>query len=310
MSKGDELPPVSDFSIEGILAAIQPDIEGTIDAIAEIMGRSRLTLANEYESHMPPQGEIRAATHPPLLPVEEASSSNERLAADNVLIAGEDASLVDGSHAGSAAYGLLERIGQVPRPTRQRSDAPSSWAAAVPVTPIRTISSPAVLPIPAISPEPPSPDVTAQPPSTPRVLLKNGTRRNASARGASRTTSAVVSEVYLHAGANGGPSQSPPIVSSAGRNYPLYTRDESNLFELPGPVSGLRSFQSRIQNWRLLSELQSLASWLRRDGGSIERGQDAQTQLRGILERHGSFAADEADLSLEPEVQDEAELYD
>ncbi len=99
MGKRDELPPVSDFTIDGILSAIQPDIEGTLDAIAEIMGRSRLSLANEYDSHLPPQGEIR-----------EASSSNEQLAADNVIIVPEDASLVDGSHAGSAAYGLLERL--------------------------------------------------------------------------------------------------------------------------------------------------------------------------------------------------------
>ena len=310
MSKGDELPPVSDFSIEGILAAIQPDIEGTIDAIAEIMGRSRLTLANEYDSHMPPQGEIRAASHPPLLPVEEASSSNERLAGDNVIILGEDVSLVDGSNAGSAAYGLLERLGQVQRPIRQRSDAPASWAAAPPIPPIRTSSSPAVLPIPALSEETPHGDDTAQTPSTPRFLIKNGSSGNTSVRHASRTTNAVLSETYLHAGANGGPSPSPPMVSSAGRNYPLYTRDESNLFELPGPVSGFRSFQSRIQNWRLVSELQSLAWWLRRDGGSVERRQDAQTRLRGILERHGGSAGDEGELSLEPEVQDDTEMYD
>jgi hypothetical protein len=123
MADKDELPPASDYSIESILAAIEPEIEGTIDAIAEIMGRSRLALANEYDSHLPPQGEIRASTHPALLPVEEASSSNERLAADNVIIVPEDASLVDGSNAGSAAYGLLERLRVAPRR--------SQWAASL-----------------------------------------------------------------------------------------------------------------------------------------------------------------------------------
>lgn len=312
MSRGDELPPVSDFSIEGILAAIQPDVEGIIDDIAEIMGRSRLTLANEYDSHMPPQGEIRAASHPPLLPVEEASSSNERLAGDNVVIVGEDASLVEGSNAGSAAYGILERFGQMPRPRRQRTGGASSWAAGPAITQVRALSSPAVLPISTPVHETSTEDDTTTNVRTPRFLLKNGTSGRQSGRRASRTTNAVVSETYLHAGANGRPSASPPIVSSAGRHYPLYSYDESNLFELPGPVSGLRSFQSRFQNSRFVSELHSLALWLRREGSSSgsDRRQDAQARLRGILERHGGSVVDEEVVEREPEVREDAEMYD
>src|SRR5271163_2790328 len=239
MTDKDELPPVSDFSIEGIMAAIEPEIEGTIDAIAEIMGRSRLTLANEYESHMPPQGEIRATSHPPLLPVEEASSSNERLAADDVIIVPEDASVVDGSHAGSAAYGLLERLRAAPRPRRQRSDAPASWAAGPSNPPVRTFSSPAVLsdqvpPLPPTVPEPPP-----QPIRTSRALLRTSGGINPPSR-PSRTTNAVVSETYLHAGANGRQASDPPMVSESGRNFPLYSYDESDLFEHPSrPVPRL-----------------------------------------------------------------------
>ena len=70
------MPLVEDFSIESILQAIEPDIRDTLDTIAEIYGRSKLSLANEHSSHMQPLGEIRA---PPggLVTVEEASPDNE-----------------------------------------------------------------------------------------------------------------------------------------------------------------------------------------------------------------------------------------
>ncbi|EEP79024.1 predicted protein [Uncinocarpus reesii 1704] len=107
-----KLPRVQDFGIDGILRAIEPDIQTTLDAIAEICGRSKLSLANEYGSHRPPLGEIRAparlADHG-LLAVEETSSSNERLAGDNVIIVGDDISTVDGREPYSR-YGLLENM--------------------------------------------------------------------------------------------------------------------------------------------------------------------------------------------------------
>jgi hypothetical protein len=309
MDSKDGLPPVSDFSIEGILAAIEPEIEGTIDAIAEIMGRSRLTLANEYDSHMPPQGEIRAGSHPPLLPVEEASSSNERLAADNVIIVPEDASLVDGSNAGSAAYGLLERLRAAPRPRRQRSDAPASWAAGPSNSPVRTFSSPAVLSDQA----PPRTPIVSEPPPQParttRTLLRTSGGINPPDRRSSRPTRAIVSETYLHAGANGRQASNPPMVSESGRNFPLYSYDESDLFELPSPtVPRLRSFRSRMQSLRLVSEIQGLSSWLRRHG-SVDHNADAQTRLRGILDRHGGAAGVE-EVEAEMHIHDEPEMYD
>lgn len=306
MSNKDGLPPVSDFSIEGILAAIEPEIEGTIDAIAEIMGRSRLTLANEYDSHMPPQGEIRATSHSPLLPVEEASSSNERLASDNVIIVPEDASVVEGSNAGSAAYGLLERLRVAPRPRRHRSDAPASAAAG---PPLRTSSSPVVLPEQVLSFVNTGPEPTTQPARVSRTLLRTNGGINPSNRRSSRTTNAVVSETYLHAGANGRQASNPPIVSESGRNYPLYSYDESDLFELPNPTAPrLRSFRSRMQSFRLVSEIQGLLSWLRRNG-SGDHNDTAQTRLRGILERHGGAAGIE-EVEAEMGIHEESEMYD
>ncbi|KAI9760513.1 MAG: hypothetical protein M4579_001598 [Chaenotheca gracillima] len=47
------LPSVEAFSFEGILRAIEPEISGTLDAIAAICARSRYSLSNQYEVHMP-----------------------------------------------------------------------------------------------------------------------------------------------------------------------------------------------------------------------------------------------------------------
>ncbi|KAI9847909.1 MAG: hypothetical protein M1837_001426 [Sclerophora amabilis] len=47
-----ELPPVEAFGFEGILRAIEPEISGTLDAIAAICAKSRYSLSNQYEVHM------------------------------------------------------------------------------------------------------------------------------------------------------------------------------------------------------------------------------------------------------------------
>ena len=87
-----DLPSAEVFNFENILQAIEQEARDDVDAIAEICGRSKMSLANEYDAHMPPQGELMGAGpggHPStmvrsslsqtLTPVEEASSINERL---------------------------------------------------------------------------------------------------------------------------------------------------------------------------------------------------------------------------------------
>ncbi|KAI4132869.1 MAG: hypothetical protein LQ347_002420 [Umbilicaria vellea] len=90
-----ELPPLEAFSFQEILQSISSDIQVPIDRIAEICGKSKLSLANEYSSHMPPHADVSPGTFQGahesldvvfrhrhrhrLLPVEEASSSHERL---------------------------------------------------------------------------------------------------------------------------------------------------------------------------------------------------------------------------------------
>lgn len=53
-----DLPPLESFSFQDILASIDPEVKASIDSIAEICGRSKMSLADEYSSHLPPQAEF------------------------------------------------------------------------------------------------------------------------------------------------------------------------------------------------------------------------------------------------------------
>nr|KAK5450032.1 hypothetical protein LTR18_000046 [Exophiala xenobiotica] len=270
MSRDRELPPLQEYGIQGILAAIQEDIEEDVNAISEILGRSRLVLADQHESHLPPQGEIRAVNNP-LQAVAEASASNERLAAiDDVLILREDASLVDGSHTGSAAYGLLERAQVNPRTRHGRVDG-----AGQPATEPGT-SSPRNLPPRMVSAEV-SPGVQdnvhagLSMPSHPRAahpsrqLLPNQIRE--SGENQNRTTNAVVSETYLSAGAN----------AVTAYDYNELFEGSSFAVHLPRP-----SFRERLRSIIPTEDLAGLLSWVQ---GHNDRVVTAESQLRDILDR-------------------------
>lgn len=64
------LPPVSAYTFAEILrtADTSPDFQAAIDGIAEICAKNRMSLADEYASHLPPLGEITAATTSTLRP--------------------------------------------------------------------------------------------------------------------------------------------------------------------------------------------------------------------------------------------------
>ena len=138
MGADSKLPPIEAFSFDGILRAVEPDIQDAIDAIAEICARSRMSLANEHAAHMPPQGEILAGgpyaptsrfrqhglairtsgLEHPLTAVPEASSSSERLAG------GSKASSRSGTGK-MTAYGSLKNI--ITRTLSQDQSSNASW---------------------------------------------------------------------------------------------------------------------------------------------------------------------------------------
>ncbi|PIA91992.1 hypothetical protein CB0940_09510 [Cercospora beticola] len=57
------LPPISSYAFADILRSVDGnrDFQLAIDGIAEICAKTRLSLADEYGSHMPPLGEITVA---------------------------------------------------------------------------------------------------------------------------------------------------------------------------------------------------------------------------------------------------------
>ena len=127
--RSERLPSIEDFSFSAILRAVDPEIRDAIDAIAEICARSRLSLADEYDAHLPPQGEITgtgpgwaagvgalvgrgrisrigqgwAAAENTLTAVPEASSSSERLA-------GETRGASSSKKSSQSAYGSLKSV--------------------------------------------------------------------------------------------------------------------------------------------------------------------------------------------------------
>ncbi|KAF2651283.1 hypothetical protein K491DRAFT_707140 [Lophiostoma macrostomum CBS 122681] len=130
--RSERLPAVDDFSFSAILRAVDPEIRDAIDAIAEICARSRMSLADEYDAHLPPQGEITgtgpgwaagmgalvgrgriARTGPgwsagenTLTAVPEASSSSERLAGESRGSITADTS----KKRSQSAYGSLKSV--------------------------------------------------------------------------------------------------------------------------------------------------------------------------------------------------------
>jgi hypothetical protein len=124
--RSEQLPSADDFSFSAILRAVDPEIRDAIDAIAEICARSRMSLADEYDSHLPPQGEITGAgpgwavstgalvgrgrlsrvnqgwaAENTLMAVPEASSSSERLAQEKV---------TSSKKRSQSAYGSLKSV--------------------------------------------------------------------------------------------------------------------------------------------------------------------------------------------------------
>lgn len=282
MSKDGELPPLSAYSFEAILGSIQEVIEEDLNGIAEILGQSRLVLAGQHDSHLPPTGEIRAGLLPALA---EASSSNERLASDEVIILNDSASLVEGSQVGSAAYGLLERLQAVPRTGQIHTDITTAPARPrMPSVEARN-SSPAIL---ADLSSPPS---TAQPaalpnPHRPSPQLLRLTSPQAVTTGA--PTSAVVTEAWLPANANGQVISVLPLVV----DEDTHDRAYSQLIGPSGQQVGApqMSFTARLRRLVLLQDIQGALAWSstpRRRPEAV-RSTSAENHLRDILGKHHS----------------------
>ncbi|PKY03909.1 hypothetical protein P168DRAFT_291005 [Aspergillus campestris IBT 28561] len=272
-NRGPPLPSHEDFGIDSILRAIEPNIRGTLESIGEICGRSKLSLANEYDSHIAPLGEIRAPAGG-LLTVEEASSDHERQL-DNVVIYDDEPSLVDGrdgprSHAeywdhrlphGAAVYPSTIPLAREAPPIQPTTDARASDAPAVPTTR----------------------EFVSSPKTGGRAFLQKQAHTSGDDHRQRILTPAVVSEVLLDARAESH-QHGPPLTSEVPDEVPAETG--------VGAVNA--DADVRQQRWRSPSEserpsmgadAQALFGWLRtaRDGRTDRP--TAEMRLRAMLER-------------------------
>ncbi|KAI4243193.1 MAG: hypothetical protein LQ352_007073 [Teloschistes flavicans] len=141
-----EMPSLQKFSFQDILASIDPEVSASIDKIAEICGRSKMSLAHEYSSHLPPQGDLPMPLlqdHtdeipiPRLEPVEEISSAHEgsvsdshvpRSGATRLSIAGESSRTVEDllSAAVTATSAAASHVHSSPAQETSRQAGPQS----------------------------------------------------------------------------------------------------------------------------------------------------------------------------------------
>lgn len=291
-----ELPSVQDFSIEGILRAIEPEIRSTLDTIAEICGRSKLSLANEYGSHIAPFGEIRA---PPggLLTVEEASASSERLTDDNIAIVDDDNSLLDGrDYYASSTYGLLENLRQTAYATGYQRSPPyphedSSFVQGQPdISGSSTVVHPTSDNDPKSRPSFVTKQFTTKPTPGGRTLLGNAPNSGAKSDAANIVTPAMLSEVHVDAPANR--SSWPSIPPDTPHSSPILAASKHPGTGRDGSAS-VRP--SQIDKLSLMADVQGWLTWLK---GIVQREkpqranspETAETTLRAVLERHAANA--------------------
>ncbi|KAJ5647275.1 hypothetical protein N7490_003647 [Penicillium lividum] len=263
---GPPLPSDKDFSIESILQAIEPDIRGTLDSIADICGRSKLSLANEYGSHIAPLGEIRA---PPggLVPVEEVSTSEERRD-EGVVIFDDDPNIMDAGRNTNpfSFYRYLENLRQAASALERNGDTGPPGSAQP--TPARLTASDNSAPPEADAINLPNTrEFISRPKHSGRDLLAKHVTPEDESAPQDIVTHAVVSEVHLDARA-----------------------DEGHVVSDIGGLTMNSAFRHPNQTWPAPDFIRSLLGWLRwtaRVAGPENQPafQSAKSRLRAMLQQ-------------------------
>lgn len=282
-SRGPELPSPEDFSIEGILRVIEPDIRGTLDSIAEICGRSKLSLANEYGSHIAPLGEIRAPTGG-LVTVEEASPSHESQVGDNVVIYDDDNSFMNGRVHHQHPYSYCDYFDVRGAGTMSHEPGYQAISEDGPSRQAQPDASRLMIDLDyGLHLFPLFKEFTARPNSHYRALLGK-TRESVSDCAKNIQTPAVVSEVYTVARAN--------KASASTAELPNSNENHDGTPSLPAKQSvlaGVYAFFNRFKQGLSDSESGS-GEWQSAEmqlGDTLER-QTAVMRLRQVLERQAS----------------------
>lgn len=272
-SSNPPFPSDKDFRIDSILQAIDPDIRGTLDSIAEICGRSKLSLANEYGSHIAPLGEIRAPPAGGLVPVEEASSSDEHRADEGVVIFDEDPSMMDtgrDTHPFSF-YHYLENLRHAASALERNGGSTSIMAAqsaimngqSAPVAGVERDTLPVIREFPS------------GPKNSSRDLLgKHKPSSNSGQPSQDIATPAMISEVHFDARADDQHIASEPRLDASARGNS--TSDTWNTSDVVQSLFGWLTWTTRVVEPDSRPALQSAEDRLR---AMLERAADAHTSL-------------------------------
>jgi hypothetical protein len=269
---GPPPPSDKDFSIESILQAIEPDIQGTLDSIAEICGRSKLSLSNEYGSHIAPLGEIRAPAGG-LVPVEEASPSDELHADEGVVIFNDAPGLVEAGHNMHpfSFYRYLENLRRAASMLEHNGATGSDSNAQPNTSSSGTVAAYVNAPELDVAPLPATREFVSRPKNSGRDLLaKSNTTGQDDPSSQDIVTPAVISEVHLDAQAGERNAETDPSVLSTDSYRP--------------------SNNQAPDSWQASEVVRSLLGWLKwtaRVAGPESRPalQSAEGRLRAMLER-------------------------
>lgn len=276
-----EMPSIDEFNIEAILQAIEPDIRSTLDSIAEICGRSKLSLANEYGSHIAPFGEM----HPGLgglVTVEEASVSSERLANadDNNVVIIDD----ENEHYGST-MGLLENLRTTAfatgywqvsgRPNEEQVSSEQSNEHDI----VAGEENPSAVPVVKLE----ASSETSKPVG--KALLATASSPSTTARKSTITSPAMLSETLLEA--QGNRSSWPSVPPDTPQGSPTlratsFSANRQGCFQ--NQFVDRKSFIREVQHW--LDWLKTIAQRERYSQQSIEpQARSAEITLRAVLAR-------------------------
>lgn len=239
-----DLPAVEEFGIDAILRAIEPDIRSTLDSIAEICGRSKLSLANEYGSHIAPFGEINA---PPsnLLAIQETAADSTESSADadgHIVIVDDDNDLY------GSPLGLLDDLRQTALATGyQQSARVERDSDRIGNASLRRTSKSGKQPSVALTARMNEFSATTKSKST--SLLANKPSRSKTTRQSAITSPALLSETHLDA--QGNRSSWPSVPPDTPKASPMLHASSFTgvVGRAQNTVADRISFLTEVQDW-------------------------------------------------------------
>lgn len=299
-----KLPPVEAFSFKGIMDEIKHGVTEDLERIAEICARSKYSLSNQYEVHMPPHGRGEQFFQP----VSQVHPVQGQLVGPTLQAIGSDdeqprlasRSSKTGRRARSAAYGTLETIMSSSRSSDE--DKSSKKPAAVLADEVRGRA--AARSETAVEPSPPVVGLKQRAKTEP--LTKPSTRQ---VRSRSATFASIVID-NAQGGKHKSDYQSAPIVSlvsepSRPQTSGVITLDVvSNIDRRPqtsvaGPldINSPRSIinndstvpSSHLKNEERTSLLSNLSAWLLWGKRSENQKSSIQGRARALSHAEGSL---------------------